>query len=528
MNQRYTALYLAVFFMVLSLINLAVTGSGLFTLILFLGLSFVGFYDITQEKKAILKNYPIIGHLRYFFEYIRPEIRQYFIESNTESAPFSRNQRSLVYQRSKEQIDKVPFGSQLDFKKDGYAWLTHSLNPSSLSTHDFRITIGGPACQNPYHASVFNISALSFGAISAKAIESLNRGAAKGHFYQDTGEGGISPYHLKGGDIVWEIGSGYFGCRDESGLFSKEKFSSLATLDQVKMIEIKLSQGAKPGHGGILPGKKVTNEIAKARGVKPLQDCISPAKHQAFSNPIELLQFIQELRDISNGKPVGIKLCIGKINEWFSIVKAMLKVGITPDFIVIDGAEGGTGAAPLEFIDHVGMSVRDAIHLVHNSLIGVQLRDRIKLGCAGKVISAFDICYMLALGADWCNSARGFMFSLGCIQSMSCHTDKCPTGIATQDPLRQEGLTITDKEERVFHYHQNTLIALKELIEASGLTSLSEITKDLIFEKNGDSVQSLSEKYPTLEPGSLLTGKVSSLPSWWRLNWEKASEEQFL
>ena len=327
MNQRYTALYLSIFLMGISLINLAVLGSGLLVLILFLALSFVGFYDITQEKKAILKNYPIIGHLRYFFEYIRPEIRQYFIESNTESAPFSRNQRSLVYQRSKEQIDKVPFGSQLDFTKDGYAWLTHSLNPTSLSTHDFRITIGGPACQNPYHASVFNISALSFGAISSKAIESLNKGAAKGHFYQDTGEGGISEYHLKGGDLVWEIGSGYFGCRDDSGLFSKEQFSSMATLDEVKMIEIKLSQGAKPGHGGILPGKKVTSEIANARGVKPFEDCISPARHHAFSNPTELLQFIQELRDLSNGKPVGIKLCIGKINDWFGIVKAMLKVG---------------------------------------------------------------------------------------------------------------------------------------------------------------------------------------------------------
>lgn len=409
----------------------AVAGFGL--------LAVIGTVDLLQRKSTLRRNYPLLAHLRYGLESIGPEMRQYFIQSDTEQAPFSREQRALVYQRAKHLSDVRPFGSMQDVYGVDYEWINHSLAPTEIADSDFRITIGA-GCAQPYSASVFNISAMSFGALSAAAIRALSAGAQRGHFYLDTGEGSISPYHREGGgDLVWELGSGYFGCRDAQGRFSEERFAEQAVAPQVKMIEIKLSQGAKPGHGGVLPAAKLSAEIAATRGVPMGQDCISPARHSAFSTPIELLQFVARLRRLSGGKPTGFKLAIGHPWEWFAIAKAMAEQAdrnpeLLPDFIVVDGAEGGTGAAPAEFIDHVGVPMHEGLMLVHNTLVGLALRDRIRLGAAGKIVSAFDIARTLAMGADWCNAARGFMFALGCIQSLSCHTNRCPTGIATQDP----------------------------------------------------------------------------------------------
>ena len=467
----------------------------------------VGVHDVRQARHSILRNYPVIGHLRFLLEFIRPELRQYFIESDREAAPFSRQQRSLVYQRAKGESDKRPFGTQQDVGSVGYEWINHSLMPTALDSHDFRIEIGGhSSCTQPYAASLFNISAMSFGALSANAILALNAGAKRGGFAHDTGEGSISAHHrVHGGDLIWEIGSGYFGCRDAEGRFDPERFAAAARDPQVKMIELKLSQGAKPGHGGVLPGPKVTPEIATARGVPEGVDCVSPARHSAFSTPVELLQFIETLRGLSGGKPVGFKLCIGHPWEWFAIAKAMLATGLAPDFIVVDGAEGGTGAAPLEFIDHVGAPLQEGLLLVHNTLVGLNLRSRIRLGCAGKVVSAFDIARMLALGADWCNAARGFMFALGCVQAQNCHTDHCPTGVATQDPQRMRALVVPDKAERVFQFHRQTLEALRELVQAAGLQHPSQISAAHIVRRVADhDVKLLSNLLPFVKPGEIL------------------------
>ncbi len=472
-------------------------------------LSLLGVRDVLQSKRAILRNYPVIGHLRFLLEFIRPELRQYFIESDNEAAPFSRQQRSLVYQRAKGDPDKRPFGTQLDVAQQGYEWINHSLSPSRLASHDFRITIGAER-RRPYSASVFNISAMSFGSLSANAIKALNAGAKKGGFAHDTGEGSISEHHrVHGGDLIWEIGSGYFGCRDAEGRFSAEKFAANAASEQVKLIEIKLSQGAKPGHGGVLPGAKVTPEIAAARGVAVGEDCNSPAAHSAFSTPRELMHFVARLRELSDDKPVGFKLCIGHPWEWFAICKAMVETGITPDFIVVDGAEGGTGAAPLEFTNHVGTPLQEGLLLVHNTLTGLNLRDRVKLGCAGKVTSAFDISRAMALGADWCNAARAFMFALGCVQAQTCHTGHCPTGVTTQDPLRQRALDPGDKAERVWRFHENTLHALKELVEAAGLQHPNEISASHIVRRvSHQEVRLLATILPFMAPGCLAEGQL--------------------
>ncbi len=525
---RYTALALCVFFALLSLFSLVAFGVGLGWFLVFGALSVLGWYDLRQSKKAVLRNYPVIGHLRYMLETVRPEIRQYFLESNTEAAPFSRNQRSLVYARAKGETDKRPFGTQLDVKATGFEWLNHSLMPTVLASHDFRITIGGPACKQPYEASVFNISAMSFGALSANAIQALNAGALRGGFAHDTGEGSISAWHrLHGGDLIWEIGSGYFGCRDEAGRFSEERFKANALDPQVKMIELKLSQGAKPGHGGVLPGPKVTPEIAAARGVRVGVDCVSPAAHSAFATPMEMMHFIARLRELSGGKPTGFKLCIGHPWEWFSMVKAMLETGITPDFIVVDGAEGGTGAAPLEFTDHVGAPLQEGLRLVHNTLVGVNLRDRIRIGASGKVVSAFDVVRAIAIGADWCNSARGFMFALGCIQAQTCHTGQCPTGVTTQDPVRQKALVVPDKAERVYNFHQQTLHALQELVQAAGLQHPSDITADHIVRRvNENDVRLLSTLLPTVRPGALL-GDLDAQHKVFQTYWPQAQPDRF-
>lgn len=525
---RYTAVVLCAMFACWSLWHYLQSGTGLLWLLVTSALALLGIYDLRQRRKSVLRNYPVIGHVRFMLEKIRPEIRQYFLESDTEAAPFSRNQRSLVYARAKGETDKRPFGTQIDVKADGHEWINHSIQPTHLDTHDFRIRIGGPACAQPYEASVFNISAMSFGALSAHAIQALNKGARLGGFAHDTGEGSISSWHrVHGGDLIWEIGSGYFGCRDEHGQFSEEAFCGNALDPQVRMIEIKLSQGAKPGHGGVLPGPKVTAEIAEARGVPVGVDCVSPAAHSAFGTPLELLHFVARLRELSGGKPTGFKLCIGHPWEWFAMVKAMLASGITPDFIVVDGSEGGTGAAPVEFTDHVGMPLQESLRLVHNTLLGVNLRDHIRIGCAGKIVSAFDIARAMALGADWCNSARGFMFALGCIQAQTCHSGQCPTGVTTQDPLRQQALVVPDKALRVFNFHDNTLKALRELVQSAGLMHPGEIKAHHIMRRvSAHEVRPLATLMPEFPAGSLLR-KSEGLPASFAAYWTMAQPDRF-
>ena len=515
----------------LSGLSWAIYGQGAVPALLLGALSALGLRDRLQTRRSVLRNYPVAGHLRYLMEYIRPEIRQYFIEPDNEAAPFSRQQRSLVYQRAKGDPDKRPFGTQRDVHAHGHEWINHSMAPTRLPTHDFRVTIGADRAK-PYSASIFNISAMSFGALSANAILALNGGAARGHFAHDTGEGSISQHHrVHGGDLIWEIGSGYFGCRYHDGRFNAEAFAAAARDPQVKMIELKLSQGAKPGHGGVLPGPKVTIEIAQARDVPPGQDCISPASHSAFDTPVQMLEFIDRLRDLSGGKPTGFKLCIGHPWEWFAICKAMLHTGIVPDFIVVDGAEGGTGAAPLEFTDHVGAPLQEGLLLVHNTLLGLNLRSQIKIGCAGKVIGAFDIARAMALGADWCNAARGFMFALGCLQAQACHTGACPTGVATQDKRRQQALVVPDKMERVYRYHQNTLEALKELVQAAGLTHPNQINAFHIVRRAADhEVRLLANVLPFVQPGALLAaarGQGEWPHNVYRHYWPLASAHSF-
>ena len=481
-------------------------------LVMFVLLSVLGIHDLMQKNHAVLRNYPISAHIRFLLEEIRPEMRQYFFESEKDGKPFSRDMRAVVYQRAKMVLDKRPFGTQEDIYASGYEWMHHSVAPKPLADEHFRIKIGGPDCAKPYSASVLNISAMSFGALSANAVRALNGGAKKGNFAQDTGEGGVSPYHREnGGDLIWEIGSGYFGCRNPDGTFNPEKFAATASDDQIKMVELKVSQGAKPGHGGVLPAAKVSAEIARIRGVAMGEDCISPAFHRAFSTPIEMMAFIGEMRRLSGGKPAGFKLCIGHRWEFLAICKAMVKTGIYPDFIVVDGKEGGTGAAPPEFMDHLGMPMREGVNFVHNALIGINARHRIRIGTAGKIATAFDVARAIGLGADWCNSARGFMFALGCIQSLSCHTDRCPTGVTTQDPTRNRALVVPDKTTRVYNYHRATLHALAELIAAAGLNHPEEIRPIHFSHRlSGTEVLSFARLYPELAPGELLTGKTES------------------
>ncbi len=444
-------------------------------------LSLLGIYDLVQPQHTLWRNYPVISHMRWIFEGIRPEIRQYLIESDADSFPFSREQRSLVYQRAKNELQTIPFGTQQDVYAPNYTFFSHSMQPEHVDPKTLRVRVGGDTCKQPYSCSILNVSAMSFGSLSGNAIAALNRGAAIGGFAHDTGEGGISRYHREnGGDIIWELGSGYFGCRTDDGNFSPEIFAEKAQDPQIKMIEIKLSQGAKPGHGGMLPGAKVTQEISDARGVPVGVDCISPASHKAFSTPLELIDFISTLRDLSNGKPIGFKLCVGHRREFLAMIKAMLKRDVYPDFIVVDGKEGGTGAAPVEFSNSLGLPLRDGLHFVNMALIGAGIRDKIKIGASGKIVSGADMACAIGLGADWCNSARGFMFSIGCIQARTCHTNRCPTGVATQDALRQSGLHVGNKSQRVANFHDNTLKGFAEMLGAMGLTAPEQITFNMI------------------------------------------------
>lgn len=533
MNQlsllnRYAFFVFCVLFAVITLPLVARFG-GLwpFTLIALI-LSALGIVDLLQTRHAVRRNYPILGRIRYLIESVRPEIRQYLLEGDNEQSPFSRTQRSLVYARAKNESADRPFGTQEDVSQTGFEFISHSLRPMERGDPEsFRITIGGPQCSQPYSASIFNISAMSFGSLSANAVMALNKGAHMGNFAHDTGEGSISPYHLThGGDLIWELGSGYFGCRTADGDFDPERFAVQAAQPEVKMIELKLSQGAKPGHGGMLPKEKITREIATTRGIPMDRDCISPARHSTFTTPVELLLFLARLRELSGGKPVGFKLCLGHPWEFMAIAKAMVKTGILPDFIVVDGKEGGTGAAPLEFSNHIGVPLREGLMFVHNTLVGVNLRDKIRIGASGKLISAFDIASTMAIGADWVNSARGFMFAIGCIQAQACHTNKCPTGVTTQDPLRQRALVVPDKAERVYNYHRNTMKALAEMLAAMGLSHPCLLEpRFLVHRLSATEIKLYSQMHVFLKPGELLSGEVSG--EFYQRMWQLAQADTF-
>ncbi|MEC3909030.1 FMN-binding glutamate synthase family protein [Sphingobium sp. CR2-8] len=487
-------------------------------LLLFVPLLVLALIDLSQTRHSLRRNYPASARVRWFFEWLRPFLRAYIVESDLDGRPFSHDERALVYARAKGDVSTHPFGTELDVYSEEYEWLAHSIAPSRYAEKYTRVTVGTDQCSRPYKAARLNISAMSFGALGANAIEALNLGAKIGGFYHDTGEGGLSPYHLKhGGDVVWELGSGYFGYRDAQGNFEPSHFKERAANDAVVMTEIKLSQGAKPGHGGLLPGPKVTAEIAKIRDIPEGEDCLSPPYHTAFSTPRELLVFAAQMRDLSGGKPVGIKLCVGYPHELFAVVKAMIETEILVDFIVIDGAEGGTGAAPTELSDRVGMPLREGLIMARNALVGTNLKGKVKLAASGKVYSGAAIAMNAALGADWCNAARSFMFSLGCVQSMRCHTDTCPTGVATQSPARQRALVVPEKAQRVARFQQATLDALHDIVVAAGLNSPDEFTPDGLRQRiNAAEMRSIDEIYPFVQPGELLDGaRDPRLAAWW-------------
>ncbi|MEM1434926.1 MAG: FMN-binding glutamate synthase family protein [Pseudomonadota bacterium] len=513
--------------MLVVLAALALPVLPLWTGLLSLPLLLLGCWDLLQQRHSLFRNYPIIGHLRILAESVRPMVYQYFVESDTEGKPFDREQRSLIYARAKNELSTHPFGTERDVTRTGYEWVNHSIAAKAPPATVPRVRIGGSACAQPYDSALLNISAMSFGSLSGAAIRALSTGAAQGGFAHDTGEGAISPYHLEGGaDLIWELGTGYYGCRSADGGFDPDAFARKAELPAVRMIEVKLSQGAKPGHGGILPGAKVTAEIAATRGIPEGKDCLSPPYHRAFSTPIELLEFIAQLRTLASGKPVGFKLCVGHRWEFMAIVKAMLETDIKPDFIVIDGNEGGTGAAPVEFADHVGTPLRDGLLFARNALVGCNLKDEIRLGAAGKVAGGFDMAICMALGADWCNAARAFMFALGCLQSQSCHTNHCPVGVATQDPLRQRALHVTSKAARVARFQEQTVHALLEIVGAVGLEHPHELEPRHFFHRHSSRVSArLSESYPLLLPGALLDG--SDLDTVWQRAWDLAQPHTF-
>ncbi|RAI97876.1 glutamate synthase domain-containing protein 2 [Chitinophaga skermanii] len=464
--------------------------------------------DMTQRRHAIMRNYPIFGRMRYWMEDLRPKIYQYFVESDIDGSPINRVDRSTIYQRAKRELNSQPFGTQFNVYAEGYEWLAHSIQPIGFNKMDKdpRVLVGGKDCLQPYSCSIFNVSAMSYGSLSSNAVESLNAGAQIGGFAHNTGEGGISPFHLKhGGDIIWQIGTGYFGCRDENGNFNGEQFAEKVAHPHVKMVELKISQGAKPGHGGILPAAKNTEEVAAIRHVQPHTTIYSPPYHTAFGTPREMIQFIKTLRDLSKGKPVGFKLCIGQRNEFYAICKAMVATNIYPDFITVDGGEGGTGAAPPEFSNSVGMPFMDALSFVHDTLIGFGIRDQIKLIASGKVLTGFHILRAMALGADACNSARAMMMAIGCIQALQCNTNKCPAGVATQDKWLMAGLVVDDKKQRVANYHRDTIESAIELTAAAGLTDPHMVTRKHIQRRVFmNEVRSFEEIYPSMQKGMLL------------------------
>jgi glutamate synthase domain-containing protein 2 len=502
---------------------------ALFAFVLVVPIIYMGIADMIQTRQSIRRNFPVLGRLRYVFEDLRPKIQQYFVESDTDGSPINRNERSVIYQRAKKQIDTIPFGTQLNVYAEGYEWMTHSIAPKDFHKmdHNPRVKFGGSDCKQPYDMSVLNVSAMSFGSLSQNAILALNAGAKIGGFAHNTGEGGLSPYHLEpGGDIIWQVGTGYFGARTEDGNFSADAFQKNATKPSVKMIEIKLSQGAKPGHGGILPAAKNTPEIAAIRLVKPGTTVFSPPFHSAFGTPMELVLFIKKLRDLSGGKPVGFKLCIGRKAEFLSICKAMVQLKIYPDFITIDGGEGGTGAAPPEFTNYVGMPLLDALSFVDNALRGFGIRHEMKLIASGKILTGFHLVRAMALGADSCNCARAMMMALGCIQALECNKNTCPTGVATQDPYFMKGLVVEDKKVRVANFHKNTVESFVELIGAAGLDHPDKINRSHVYRRVFmNMVKTYDEIYPVIPEGSLLAGGDAPFDFEEYLN--KASAEKF-
>jgi glutamate synthase domain-containing protein 2 len=501
---------------------------ALWLYVLVLPIVALGISDVFQTTQSLKHNFPVIGRMRWWAEWLRPKIYQYFIESDTDGAPFNRLSRNVIYQRAKKVNDTTPFGTQLNVYETGYEWLNHSINPLHFDkiNHDPRVLVGGPDCLKPYSASILNISAMSYGSLSKTAIMALNGGAKLDGFAHNTGEGGLSPYHLSpGGDVIWQIGTGYFGCRNTDGTFNYDAFGERSKLENVKMIEIKLSQGAKPGHGGILPAAKVTDEIAKIRLVEKGKDVLSPPYHTAFDSPMGLLQFVKKLRDLSGGKPVGFKLCIGQKNQFIAICKAMVKSGITPDFITVDGGEGGTGAAPLEFSNSVGMPLRDGLAFVYDALHGFGLKKHIKIIASGKVHTGFDIVKNIALGADMCNCARAMMIAVGCIQALECNTNTCPTGVATQNPKLYKGLDVNNKAVRVSNYHHETIKAAVELMAAAGIDHPDRLHRSHIYRRvSANQIQTYAEMYPYLLKGSLLEAPY---PQGWELNVMHSHEETF-
>lgn len=500
----------------------------LYFLIIFVPLFLVGVYDLLQRQKNVLRVYPIWAHWRYILTSIRPMIQQYFIASNTSERPFSREQREMVYERAAKTLDSLPFGTQHDVDEVGYEWMAHSLSPKVPEKSSARVMIGGPDCKKPYSASRLNVSAMSYGALSRTAVRALNRGAKLGNFYHNTGEGGLSQYHLQeGGDIVWQLGTAYFGCRAEDGTFDAEKFKQKANLDVVKMIEIKLSQGAKPSHGGLLPAAKISKEISEIRNVKMGEDCLSPPAHSSFSTPEGLLQFVKRLRDMTGGKPIGFKLCLGSPSEFMGICKAMLSTKILPDFITVDGAEGGTGAAPVEFTNRLGTPLDEGLIFVDNCLKGIGLRDKIRVIASGKIITGFDMVSKIALGADLCNSARGMLFSLGCLQSRRCNKNDCPTGITSQDPFHYLALSVSAKAPHVRNFHDATIESFLEVLGAVGLTCPEELKPHHIYRRVADAkAKHYDEIYYQIDDGQLLSG--TDLPEYYANFWEKARAEEFV
>lgn len=489
---------------------------------------YMGFADMLQTQQSIRRNFPVLGRLRYVFEDLRPKIQQYFVESDTDGSPINRNDRSVIYQRAKKQVDTTPFGTQLNVYAEGYEWMSHSIVPMDFHTidHHPRVRVGNKDCKQPYQASVLNISAMSFGSLSSQAVEALNAGAKIGSFAHNTGEGGLSPYHLKqGGDIIWQIGTGYFGARDEHGKFSPDAFQKNATRPEVKMIELKLSQGAKPGHGGILPAKKNTPEVAAIRLVKPGTTVFSPPFHSAFSTPKEMITFLNQMRALSGGKPVGFKLCVGRKSEFISVCKAMVEMDSYPDFITIDGGEGGTGAAPPEFSNFVGMPLQDGLAFVDNVLKGFDIRQHIRLIASGKILTGFHILRAIALGADMCSSARAMMMALGCIQALECNKNSCPTGVATQDPVLVKGLVVEDKKVRVANFHKNTVESFVELMAASGIDNPQKLNRHQISRRVFmNEVLTLEEIYPSIPVGSFLGNEI---PERYKMSFASASAEKF-
>jgi len=485
----------------------------------------IGIYDFFQKKHTILRNFPVLGHVRYILEFIRPEIQQYFVASDESEQPYNREVRSIIYQRAKNVRDTLPFGTSQDILKEGYTWVLHSLVPKTATEVEPRILIGGDDCKKPYLASRLNVSAMSFGSLSGNAIMAINLGAKIAGFSQNTGEGGLSPYHLQGGDLVFQLGTAYFGCRDDQGRFDDELFAIEAARDEVKMIEIKLSQGAKPSHGGILPAAKVTEEIAAIRKIKMGQDVLSPPAHSAFDTPKGLLLFIKRLRDLSGGKPIGFKLCVGRKEDFLGICKAMLETHILPDFITVDGAEGGTGAAPLEFVNHVGEPLTAGLIFVHNALMGIGLRDKIRIICSGKIATGFDMVLRIAMGADVCQNARAMMMSVGCVQAKQCNANTCPTGVTTQNLRLQRGLVVDQKKVHAANYHRNTIHGFLEIVGAMGLTNPSELTPEYVMQRaSNNKAKSLAEIYEYLTPGQLLGDNI---PDSYKKYWAAADAHKF-